>query len=325
MGSLLKRVRGRLRLARQSSADQQLDALSRRLADIVSPKIRTVRGYAKTLREPVAQARAHAQNLVAALGDPVTISAQRWLPDPLVNALFVSVDQLRDVVFRNKEVVAVLGQGEARECFFLLTSSRVERRGFGSRLEGEIVRRDIPQTGVTFTDHRILAPSPDPDRTRELLVELALEFEAKRLAEHLLRKQARIRELGGMRDSLRVELKLLDLSAGGLHTAFSDQAAVQQKRDELKEVIQKIEQELRQANAGFQSLRDYLDYMRSALTASRDILAGNEIRLWLDEAGILANDQTRATAREIRFHELASGVNRRAAVLVRVGKSALKG
>jgi hypothetical protein len=324
MGSLLKRVRGRLRVTMRSAADQQLEELTKRLADIVSPKIRSVRGYTKALREPISLARAHSHNMVAALGEPVTIAPDHWLTDPLVNALFVSVDHLREVLFRNKEVAAVMNREDVLECCFLLTTSRVERQGFGSRIEGEIIRRDIPHTGVTFTDHRIVALSPDPERTRKMLVDLALEFKAKRLAEHLLRNQAKIREFDELRETLRIELKLLELSAHGLHAAFSDQAAVIQKRDELKKVLQEVEQELHQAGAGFQDLKDYLDYMRAALMASEEILSGSEVRIWLDEAGIISNDHVGGNAREVRFVELTSGDIRRVAVLARIDKSALK-
>lgn len=321
---VFSRMRGRLRPGQRSEEDRRLEELTNRLADIVSPKIRMVHGYAKSLREPVLQAQRNAQGIVAALGDPVSMAIDRWLPDPLVNALFVSVDHLREVLFRNKDIYAVLGQEEVLECCFLLTCNRVERQGFGSRIEGEIIRRDIPQVGVTFTDHRVLAPTPDIDRTRGMLVDLALEFKAKRLAEHLLRKQARIRELGELRESMRVELKLLDLSTGGLHAAFSDQATVTQKRNEFIGVMQDVQQELDQARAGLQDLKDYLDYMRAALMESEEILAGSEVRLWLDEAGIISSDQAGGSAREVRFLELASGDLRRVTVLAKVERAALK-
>lgn len=321
---MLNRMRGRLRVAMRSNVDQEFEDLTKRLADIVSPKIRSVRGYTKALREPLSLAREQSREIVDALGEPVTMTPERWLADPLVNALFVSVDHLRDVLFRNKDVAAVMNDDDVPECCFLLTTSRVERQGFGSRIEGEIIRRDIPHTGVTFTDHRIVALSQNSERTRKILVDLALEFKAKRLAEHLLRKQANIREFEKLRESLRIELKLLGLSANGLHAVFSDQAAVFQKRDELKKVLQEVEQELHQAKAGFQDLKDYLDYMCAALTTSENILSASIVRIWLDEAGIISNDHAGGNAREVRFLELTSGEYRRAAILARIEKRALR-
>ena len=58
----------------------------------------------------------------------------------------------------------------------LLTATRSEKTIFAGEIQGQILRRDVPQTAVDFTDHRIVAPAATEVQDRRTLVEGALRL-----------------------------------------------------------------------------------------------------------------------------------------------------
>jgi hypothetical protein len=136
-----------------------------RLVQEVSPAIRNIRGYRKRLRTPVEGARQYVEGLVAAIPGPRPLSADREAPDSLTALLFVGADQVRGLLHDNAELVSFFRNQATEQAVALLTATCNEKTIFTSVLQGEIIRRDVPQLAVDFTDHRIVAPAPTEARS----------------------------------------------------------------------------------------------------------------------------------------------------------------
>jgi hypothetical protein len=101
---------------------------------------------------------------------PVTLDREHWVGDPLVHALFASADEMRRLLSLNpvlRDFIAVHGGAEVH---VLLSMQREDKHILGIEASGEILRREVPQHVIWFTDHQFLAPAASEAEARENLL-----------------------------------------------------------------------------------------------------------------------------------------------------------
>jgi len=152
--------------------EQQLDAsrvsaaLIRDTTDLVvkiaAPRAALLRNYRERLAPPVESAILHVRGLVAGLPPARDATAQGWATDPFVHACFAAPDDIPGLFGRFDELRAFFDAAPAAEFAFGLLGMRMtERKVLGMELQGDIVRSDVPQTTISFSEHalRILGPT----------------------------------------------------------------------------------------------------------------------------------------------------------------------
>ena len=147
---------------RPAHGDDATDHAIDDLVERTNPRLKAIGSYRRVLRPPMQRAHDYVSGLVQQIPGPTEICADSFSRDPLVNALFVYVDDLHHV-FSDSDVLrdffAAPENVDSRECLALLCMRCQEKTVFGIEMKDDRLRRDVPQTLVSFEDHQVLTPA----------------------------------------------------------------------------------------------------------------------------------------------------------------------
>jgi hypothetical protein len=294
--------------------ERVVDAAIERALDGTDPRLRILRGYRKTLRPLVIHAVDHVVRLVEGLPSPIELSRKGYGADPRLSACFASADHLTEVVNADRalsDFLASTEAGVAERIIALLVTVKQERKVLGVALEGEILKRDVPQITVSFANHRVVDPATTYEETRRLL--------KRRAFDHLLgialgRIAPARRERAGLEQQRALlRRKLMTLRSG--RWGF-DEARGKTVTDvaEIEAQLAGIEEQLQGLGADAGVLQFHLDMLSEVLSRAEQQLWATPITLILDRMNI-KQDQARDNALDIRFEEMHSASGRTAILL----------
>jgi hypothetical protein len=124
------------------------------VVDVADSDIRRVKKYQMELRNIMTVAMEYCSTLVDRLpGRPVPLSRGRYHADPLVKAVFISADQLLEVLDLAMNVESSADKAQGGERFALLSMLRTERTIFGREQQGDLMVADVAKQKVNFVDH----------------------------------------------------------------------------------------------------------------------------------------------------------------------------
>ncbi len=129
------------------------------VVDETYPRLRIIPSYGQRLSGPVSKAFHHVDTLVEQIPEAIPCHRSAFVSDTRVNAFFSGPQQLLEVFSQSRDVRELFDtMPDAHECWALLCMRKEERQRFGLALEGDEVRKDVMQTGVSFTDHQLVSP-----------------------------------------------------------------------------------------------------------------------------------------------------------------------
>jgi hypothetical protein len=293
------------------------------VVEVADPRIRQVRRYREILRSPMTGAMEYCSGLVDSIAGPVRLSRQQYHADPLVKALFVSADELEEVLrLAPKENDLSDGEKE-RESVALLTMTRQEKTIFKHEQQGDIILRDVKKRTVNFVDHRIVASSATVDKTKELLKDRGLELLATIAMEQIASLQGDLAELRERREYLKAMRRMLN-GRSRTQGFFSqpDHETVEQLR-KLKGLIREVEGEVDATRQKIEMPEDGLALLQNIMDQPGDTLVARDQTLRLDWMNVLLSDKDGSTGNNISLTELEiKDELRRSAVLVVYSRSA---
>ncbi len=158
--------------ARERKRAARVDEAIEHLVDGIDPNMRIIVGYKKKLWPSVDKALIYIDWLVDTIPGPIQCDKKAFATDPLVNAIFATAGDLQKV-FSQSEAVRTFFDDPLNvnvdECYALMCMEKDERAGFGMGLEGEFVKKDVPQVAVNFFAHNIMAPAATAKEVRKCL------------------------------------------------------------------------------------------------------------------------------------------------------------
>jgi hypothetical protein len=263
----------------------------------VDPLIKQIAGYQRRLAPAVQCALAHCSEIAARIPGPVMIIRAAFASDPLVHALFSSADTI-DQMFATSQCVrenfACLTL-QTGQCCALLGMRRNEKSGFGAELAGEIVRADVPQRTLYFTDHTLAEPAPDEASLRKRLVEVFFDGLVRAIAEHV--------------EAVRCEQAALDkekaIASAQLRAGESN--AVQTRR------LESLRARLAATRDALQP-EHLLETLASKLEAPENLLNLMPIELRVDRNGVIRDGAGKGDL--LHFAELSTRDRRRRVALL---------
>jgi len=125
-----------------------------------------IREFKKKMLPSVRHAMQYISGLLSQVPGPVDFDPYRWDNDPLLRALFISREELADVLQFSKSLKNFFRGTNASQAFAMLVAERKEKKFFGTEKNGEIVRRDVPQKAVFFENFKVIDPAVDLTETR---------------------------------------------------------------------------------------------------------------------------------------------------------------
>lgn len=282
------------------------------IARIAAEKIPALQGASdlvSKLATPVAIARDYARSLVRELGEPKRVDKSLWTRDPFIPVLFATPREGMDVLKRAPTLKAAFGSA-ARECFFLMIMHRHEFEILGSELDGEIIKRGVLQTVVSFEDHAIPIAAPSIGQARTAIAAELVLFLAGLTP-------SRLRQADAIKAELRHSETLLKAQLDALERASKEFRPLAVPPD--------LRGKLSQGRAEFQALKDklaalprhpeparYLELVQDVLRHPHEHIQVERVTMRVQDFSIKA---PKDKGREIQFIEFRTGGEQRMAVL----------
>lgn len=273
------------------------------------PEFQGIPDLVASLAAPVAIARDYARALVLELGKPRRVDKSLWSRDPFIPVVFALPAEGLDVLKRSQALRIAFGAG-AEECFFLMTMHRHEFEILGSELDGEIIKRGVLQTVISFEDHAIPIAAPSMVQARTAMADELVLFLAGLVPE-------RVRQNDALRADLHDSENLLLAQVHTLERASREFNPLAIPAD--------LRGKLRQGRAEFQTLEDklaalprhpdpsrYLELVQDVLRRPHEHILVEQVTMRVQDFGIKASKDK---GREIQFIELRTGGEQRLAVL----------
>ena len=161
--------RNRQEKARRHSRVAEVLNTVENVVDGTDSKIRLVPGYKKKLQHLVQSSLEFSDDLVNQIPEAIEISSRTFTTDPYVNAFFTNITDLQSVVRHSSEIQDYMEdrRDDRARCCALLCMRRTEKTVLGMELSDNMLKRDVRQIAVSFSDHRIYSPAPNETETRE--------------------------------------------------------------------------------------------------------------------------------------------------------------
>jgi hypothetical protein len=270
----------------------------------LNPQLRLARHCQKRLAPAVATSLDYVRGLIDAVPAPREASSAAWSQDPYMHAYFAAPDDVAATISRSPTLRAFFEQDDAvPEAYAVLGMELTERHILGVRMEGETMRRDVPQTTVGFSDHAVrMCGRTDAELRDEiaqrLLDELALAGLARTAAD-TSRRTALERE----RALLKTRLQLLERQGRGIRALVGGDVAADLA--ELGRVETQVEENTRSlAELGLRedALDRELDHVCAVYAQPGRHLAVSTRRLRLDRMNVVQEQSGTQDGDELEFH-----------------------
>lgn len=300
-------------LRKDRQRKQDLVGTIEEIVEIADPKIRLARRYRMSLLSPVEKAVAHCSLMAKSIPGPVRLHQKTYYDNPLVKALFRSVEEM-ETLLRQARKTAGLGDGE--ELFALLTMTKLETVVYGHKQQGEMILADVPMKAVTFVEHRLVAPSPDLSATMTMLVQRSLQILAGAALEKIASLRANLAELRERRARLSSMQRILRGKRQTFEVFAQPEQENVEKLRELETLLSDTERDIEKAREAIETPEHALGYLQEILASPAGTLSLHEQSLKLNWMNVLVQGNEEPFHR-IDLAELALNEElRRSAVLV---------
>lgn len=286
-------------LSPKPQIDPVLRARIERAVDLAEPRLRQEGDYAYRLLPAVRRALEYCSAIAERVPGPVEISRSAFALDPLVHALFGAADDIEAMLAKSECVrTQMLDMTVATgRCCGLLGMRHREKSGFGVALEGDIVRADVPQRTLYFTDHTLAEPSPDPAAARLRLRDSLFEGLARSFASHVAEARA---------------------EHAGLHQEeIYARACLNQDRERYARRLEQLREQLRASDDALATHR-LLQTFCDVLAAPESHLRLDPVTLNVDRNGIIVGPGGAVGSDTLQFAELTTRDQRRWVVFLAI-------
>ena len=265
----------------------------------IDPLIRQVSGHERKLAPAARHALDYCESIAARIPGPFSINRAAFVADPLVHALFSSADGIDKMLATSQCVREHLQELTVSkgQCCALLGMRIHEKAGFGAQLDGEIVRTDVAQKTLYFTDHTLAEPSPDASAARQRLRDILFEGLIKGIAAHVT--DVRAEHAGLTQEQAIAQAKA---RAGLADSPEAHTRRLASLHDRLT------------ATADALQPKNLLETLAAALAAPEPFLRLDPIELSVDRSGVITSADGEADT--LHFAELTTRDLRRWVVIL---------
>lgn len=283
-----------------------------RIRDIVGPTIATVPDFEHRLSQPVQHALQYCDELILALPGPIEIDRRAFALDPLIHAFFATPQDI-DLMFSRsqplRDYLSSTSAGDSEFIHAMFAARRREKRTLGVVQEGEIMRRDVEQTLLYFSDHTLTAVSPRPDLTRSYLHQAVFDSLVKNFS-------SQIDSVRQERQGLHIER---DLALDRIN-APSNKEPNPHDASSYAEIIADLDAHIRQITATLQP-KLLVDALAEFLMQPDKALRLTPVEVHVDRKGVIAPTQVASNTPDsltdtLDFPELVGRDRRRHVVML---------
>jgi hypothetical protein len=274
-----------------------------RVVDGTDGRIRLVSGYRNKLQDVIRSSLAFADELVEQIPGGVEVNRHTFVSDPYVNAFFANVADMRTIFSHSSEIKDFMegyGDNDATECCALLCMHMSEKTVLGMELSGDILKKDVRQVAINFTDHRIYSPAPREPETRQGLKQCLFDG----LVTNALERITQMR-LANFR--LKSELQVLKSRQRRQQMALhkSADSGISAKHADTCRQLEQLEKEL--GKTPLATPQAAMEQVITVFKNPEDFVRLRKFSLTLNKMGILVGDDSGQPCNEINLTEVTIG------------------
>ena len=281
------------------------------------PRVRWVRGYKKKMTPAVEKALAHCAELAGQIPGVLDLTGERKSSLSILKGFLANEQQAPCIIKQSGELKEFLTNEESDELYILLTMVRQVKTAYGSKLQGNMLVRDVAQKAYLFEDHQLILPSRTVDEAFNAIQLGLLKVLAHHALELILAEQGRESELEHLRDELEVKLKIMRTERRGMVLEWNDPKKREVYTNSQK-LLEEIETELNQVRTQSEQGDYYLDRLLDVLDNPEQYLSVELIPMQVDRLGIFVGSESCDNKDGMCVAEFKLGENdRRSAVLIK--------
>jgi len=256
-----------------------------RVVDATDSRLRGFGNYRKRLYPAIEHAVIHIQSIVGILPEAMELSSNSYKHDPRLRAFFVSASHMQEVIggfTAVNDYVRKLHAPLPDEIFGTLSMDYREKNVLGMDLSGDIVRRDVPQVQVNFSDHRYLGPSDSEEQSRHALEIRGFDFLIEKVLERIVTARSTRSDLEQQRRLLQRKLDAMQAGNWGLEPMLAEQVNPYPDYASLEKEINEVDTELLRLGSRPADLENNIEHINNILGRASDLLSIQEIHMYLD-------------------------------------------
>ncbi len=285
-----------------------------RVVDGTDPRLRMVRHYRKKLWTAVERSIEYVTELVDALPPPVEIRSHSFMTDPRLRALFTSTRHLQEILSFGNELHDYRQRigGLPTDLYAMLRTERIEKTVLGIALEGNMIRRDVPQITVNFHNHHVAFPAGSETKTRREVKKRAFDYLIETALDRLVAVRTQKQQLEQQqRQLLQRKIKLLRGANTALEPLLDPHTADLSTPASIDKRLREIEVELGRIRADSATLDDHLAKVVVTLREPEKHLRLDRVSMTLDHMNIKADKNSSRNTSMLTFDDVLLGKGRR--------------
>ena len=272
------------------------------VVDGTDSKIRLVPGYKKKLQGSIHYSLEFADDLVNQIPMAIEVSSSTFTSDPYVNAFFTNVTDLQSIFSHSSEVQDYMEDCHDNNvrCCALLCMHREEKTVMGVELSGNMLKKDVMQTAVSFSDHRVYSPAPSETETRDGLKNCLFQGLVTNALERIVQLRLASHQLQNRRQMLHARLRRHRQQTGKVSQGTR---TIEKTSLELK----KIEEEM--LHAPLLTPQILLQQVLEVFSKPDDFIQVRKLQLRLSKMGIKISDNSAQADNKLNLTEVIIGNN----------------
>lgn len=308
----------------QTDTGYSIDEAIERVIEGIDTKLRLVPAYQKKLQHEVLVSLEYISRLVDQIPGPINVSGRTFVSDPEVRSYFATTGVLQDTFSCGSELKTFFEQPENRsvtQCCALLCANKEEKKIMGLALEGQMIRRDVPQTSINLFDYKILSPAIDETEVRSGIKKCIFDGLITYALQQIASIKTESRELMDRRRILHAQLRAKQTQGNGLTKLLLQAHQALDPSAELAAQLKEAESRIKNLTGDKDVFSFYLEEIRRILAHPENFLRLNVTSIRLTDMSIIVDAEATQPANDVCFTELEiTNVMKRVVTIVRYNR-----
>jgi hypothetical protein len=304
----------------EDAAERQLIAdLIESVVEAVEPKMRLNGRYRQKLEPSMRRCIAHLRSIAREGLEPVLLARSAWSDDPHVNAFFATANDVPACLGRSRELRAFFdspANHNAAEAFALLAMKKEESAVFGTQLQGDKVQHDVARTSVSFSGHRLVAPSASLQATRLEIGKRIIQRLAQIALSHIVSLDMKATELAEHKAYLGARMRMLALARDGMEGIVKDPSTIDEQMKSVERELKRTVDGYIEAKSGLATLDGYIGHVQEVFSHPDQHVLLSRTSLQLDRMGIKVEGDAAGPVNQLNLVELSIGDELRVAIAI---------
>jgi len=304
MGLIRRVLKHYLKQKHLQAHQAEIDTAIEQLFYEINPRLRFFPAYRETLSGPVWHALRYIQHVIDNIAGPVDAANRQWSLTPTLRAMFANSADMAKLFNRDPSLPNCMATAQSDHCHVVIASTMQVRKVLGIAMRGEMMQRDVPQTQISFTDHRIVASADSESGLREKLKAFALEFVAHKVLDNIGAARTERSDLEQELALLRARMRMKLRQDSGKACLCDRIECSEGEMAQICVQIREKESLLNHTAIHQPTLQFFMDQLLLVLDNVESLLQVHEVSLHLDNMNILLEAPGSDSARPIKLTEV---------------------